>query len=74
MIYCYSSKLKNHIEQMVKQKHALGSPYIESERILFSLIGFVHNFILTQKLLLQTLEMPGLLSSLLKNLIAFKTE
>ena len=35
MNYLYTSRLGKYIEQMVRQKHALGFPYIESGRVLY---------------------------------------
>lgn len=34
MKYAFSSHLKEHIEGFIEQKHALGFPYVESERVL----------------------------------------
>lgn len=44
MIHPFSSRLKIYIEQLLQQKHSLGSPYETSGRILFEFDQFCQRF------------------------------
>ncbi len=44
MSYCYNSKLKDYILGFVKQKHSLGYPYLESQRVLHDFDQFCVRF------------------------------